>query len=689
MAKSGAVWGIDIGQCALKALRCRKADTPGIIVADAFDYIEYPKILSQPEADPAELIQAALAEFLSRNTVRRDRVAISVAGQSGLARFIKLPPVESKKIPDIVKYEAKQQIPFALEDVVWDYQQMAGGSVEEGFALETEVGLFAMKRDQVQRALEPFNQAGIEVDIVQLAPLSLYNFAAFDQMPDLPTPDEYDPDNPPDSLVVLSLGTDTTDLVITNGFRVWQRSVPLGGNHFTRALTKELKLTFAKAEHLKRNATQAEDPKAVFQAMRPVFNDLVTEVQRSIGYFSNIDRTAKLGRVLVLGGAMKLPGLQRYLSQNLGFEVARPEKFEHLEGPGVIDAPAFRENLLSFAPCYGLALQGLIDTKIRTNLLPRELIKDRMIRDKKPWAVGAAAALLLGMMLSSFGYLRQVKSADVAKFQSAISRADSENARAQQFTNEFTQVKQTFDQTKQLGDGLVSNVEGRRLWIELLKSINACLPREAEPYEKPVAERRELHIASMDCVKVSDLSAWFNTVSQFYQAPERPAPAQAEQPAAEAPLDGMPVPDFAAMPPGIPQPGMPQPGGGLAGSPSGEGWVFSLKGYHYHNSSPDPKNIGAEFVRQTLIKNLHEAKIPHPDDPSQEIAISDLGIGFAVVLDPRPLVNETIVDPRTEKTTNVRRFDFTVQFSWVETPPSKRSRGNQTEEPADDSLAAR
>ena len=61
---------------------------------------------------------------------------------------------------------------------------MAGGSVEEGFALETEVGLFAMKRDQVYRALKPFVEAGIEVDIVQLTPLALYNFVTFDQMPD-------------------------------------------------------------------------------------------------------------------------------------------------------------------------------------------------------------------------------------------------------------------------------------------------------------------------------------------------------------------------------------------------------------------------------------------------------------------------------------------------------------------------
>ncbi len=114
--------------------------------------------------------------------MRGDRVAISVSGQSGLARFIKLPPVEAKKIPDIVRYEARQQIPFDLNDVIWDYQRMGGGSEEEGFALETEIGLFAMKRDAVFRALEPFQQAGIEVDIVQLTPLALYNYVLFDQL---------------------------------------------------------------------------------------------------------------------------------------------------------------------------------------------------------------------------------------------------------------------------------------------------------------------------------------------------------------------------------------------------------------------------------------------------------------------------------------------------------------------------
>src|SRR5215216_2591014 len=316
MAKSDAVWGIDIGQCALKALRCRphEKDEKRLVV-EAFDYIEYPKILTQPEANREELIREALEQFVSRNDLTGERVAIAVPGQSGLARFIKLPPVERKKIPDIVKYEARQQIPFALEDVVWDYQPLIG-SEDEGYAIETEVGLFAMKRDQVARHLKPREDAGIDGEIIQLAPLAIYNFICFDR---LNVEGPYDSANPPQSTVIISLGTDTTDLVITNGYRVWQRSVAIGGNHFTKALTKELRLTFAKAEHLKRNASQADDPKAVFQAMRPVFSDLLSEIQRSIGYFTSLDRRAKIGRAVALGNAMKLPGLQKYLSQHLGY----------------------------------------------------------------------------------------------------------------------------------------------------------------------------------------------------------------------------------------------------------------------------------------------------------------------------------------------------------------------------------
>src|SRR5216110_531269 len=160
------VWGIDLGQCALKAIRIENND--GQLTATAFDYVEHPKILSQPDADPDQLTREALEQFLSRNTVRGDTVAISVPGQSGLARFVKLPPVEEKKINDIVRFEAKQQIPFPLEEVVWDFQKIGSGTVTDGFAMETEIGLFAMKRENIARSMQHFQDVGIEADIIQM-----------------------------------------------------------------------------------------------------------------------------------------------------------------------------------------------------------------------------------------------------------------------------------------------------------------------------------------------------------------------------------------------------------------------------------------------------------------------------------------------------------------------------------------
>src|ERR1700758_1240681 len=177
-APQPGVWGVDLGQCALKAIRLENVD--GEVTATAFDYIEHPKILSQPDADPDELTREALQQFLSRNTIKGDMVVISVPGQSGLARFVKLPPVEEKKIADIVRFEAKQQIPFPLEEVVWDFQKIGQGAVSDGFAMETEIGLFAMKRDMVNRYLQHFKDVGVEVHLVQMSPLALCNFVAFD-----------------------------------------------------------------------------------------------------------------------------------------------------------------------------------------------------------------------------------------------------------------------------------------------------------------------------------------------------------------------------------------------------------------------------------------------------------------------------------------------------------------------------
>src|SRR5262249_47730862 len=307
---------------------------------------------------------------------------------------------EEKKIVDIVRFEAKQQIPFNLEEVVWDYQKLSSGAVADGFAMETEIGLFAMKRDMVNRYLQHFRDVSVEVHLVQMSPLALCNFVSFDLLdPSKPQEgaEEGDGRGKKQCVVALDIGADSSNLVITDGGRIiWQRPIPLGGNHFTRALTKDMKLTFAKAEHLKRNATKSPDLKQILSSLKPVLNDFVGEVQRSLGYFTNTHRDAHVRYMVGLGNAFRLPGLQRFLGEKLQLDVRRLAKLDRWGGKGVGTPPAYTENVLSYGVAYGLALQGLGQAHLRTNLLPPEIQVDRLIRAKKPWAAAAAAALLVG-----------------------------------------------------------------------------------------------------------------------------------------------------------------------------------------------------------------------------------------------------------------------------------------------------
>ncbi|MDA8698388.1 type IV pilus assembly protein PilM, partial [Rhodopirellula sp.] len=515
MASSQSVWGVEIGQTALKALQCKLED--GRAVATAFDYIEYPKILSQPEAVAEELIHDALQQFLERNeSAFTDKVCISVPGQSGLAKFFKPPPVEVKKIADIVRYEAKQQIPFDLADVIWDYQIMPGSMVEEGYALESEVGLFAMKREQAYRQLDPFNAVDMEVSLVQMSPVALYNMLAYDRLHERLEEDNYDADSPPPSTVLLSIGTDSSDLIITNGFRIWQRSMPIGGNHFTRQLTKDLKLTFSKAEHLKRNAREASDPKLIFQTMRPVFNDLVTEVQRSIGFFRSIDKKAEIGELVVTGNTVKMPGLASYIGKNLGIDVQVIDHFDRLDGEEILEIPTFRDNAPTFAVAYGLCLQALGVAKIQTSLVPREILTQRLIRAKKPWTLAGLTALMLGMS-THYAFVEQSWSTtrdDLWK--NSISQVDSMKSYADGHSSQDSDLATKLTYLNSLGQEVSGNAERRLKWLEIIKAINAAVPRTnypdgkvPTPKELPYSQRKDIHVTSADTKYFEDLGDWW------------------------------------------------------------------------------------------------------------------------------------------------------------------------------------
>jgi len=144
-----SVWGIDVGQCGLKAIKLREVE--GELRVESLEIIEHEKILSQPDADRDQLVRGALEQFLSRHNLSNCTVAVAVPGQSSFTRFVKLPPVEGSRVPEIVRFEAEQQIPFSINDVHWRWQ-----TFQDPDSPDVEVGIFAMKRVDVADALHYF-----------------------------------------------------------------------------------------------------------------------------------------------------------------------------------------------------------------------------------------------------------------------------------------------------------------------------------------------------------------------------------------------------------------------------------------------------------------------------------------------------------------------------------------------------
>ncbi|MFZ2149079.1 MAG: type IV pilus assembly protein PilM [Sedimentisphaerales bacterium] len=387
--ETGTVWAIDIGNDSLKALYL--STERGVVEVIGFDNIRHGKILSGDgvtDAERDELVALTLRKFVNKYDLSMDEIIISVPSQNSFARFVNLPPVEAKRIPEMVKFEAVQQIPFGINEVQWDWQLMT-----EEDSPEIKVGIFAIKNEVVDAALEHFNREDVQVGYVQMSPMALYNYLLHDR-PDLVTSDNR-------AVVILNIGADNTDLVVCTKSAVWQRCILIGGNAFTRAISDAFRLNFEKAEKLKRTAPVSKYARQILQAMRPVFTDLGSEVQRSLGFYNNSNPDTKIVKIIALGGGTKLRGLLKYLQQTLQIPVERPDSFKRLAiGPGVSPAK-FHENVCDFGIVYGLALQGLGLARIESNLLPRNIARSMAWASKGKYFI-AAACMLLAVSLLCF-----------------------------------------------------------------------------------------------------------------------------------------------------------------------------------------------------------------------------------------------------------------------------------------------
>ncbi|MEL7089956.1 MAG: pilus assembly protein PilM, partial [Planctomycetota bacterium] len=330
-------------------------------------------MLTTPDLDVDQAIQVQLEAFMLKHEIDKTAVVASVPGNMAFARFAKLPPVEPKKIPDIVKFEAQQQIPFPIEQVEWDYQVF-----QQDDSPDVEVGIFAITKERVMQYLANYRIVDMKVDQLTLSPLAVYNTFNYES-----------PDG--EGAIYMDIGTVSTDVIIVEDGGIWLRTLPIGGNNFTEALVKQFKISFPKAEKLKREAATSKYAKQIFQAMRAVFADLVQEVQRSLGFYQSLNRDSNLTKLVGVGSTFRLPGLQKFLKQQLQIDVVRPDSFARLP---VVDGKReseFSNHALNMATACGLAIQGLGLEKVSANILPRHVLASRMWRAKQPWIAASAA----------------------------------------------------------------------------------------------------------------------------------------------------------------------------------------------------------------------------------------------------------------------------------------------------------
>jgi type IV pilus assembly protein PilM len=459
MATARSAWGIDIGNRALKAIKVVR-DGARLRVDDV-EVIEHEQILSTAGDNRESLIATALSNFAQRHSTKGSVVGVSVSGQASFARFIKLPPVEPKKIPEIVRFEAIQQIPFPLDDVEWSYQLFQNDD-----SPEIEVGIFAMRKELVNNHIHQFTNLEMNVQVVQTSPLAVYNAM------------QYDGRLGEGATMIVDCGAENTDLVIADGETVWLRTISIGGNNFSEALTKSFKLNFPKAEDLKRNAATSKYQRQIFQAMRPVFADFVSEIQRSLGFYGTVHRDSKIKRILALGNTFRLPTLQKYLQQNMQIEVQRLDGFSGGAPTDGRQAAMLNENLGSLCTAYGLAVQAMGDAKINSSLLPETIRKAKLWKEKTPWFALAAACFVLGTAgaaakwyVDSQNYeakeqVRQKTAGIIAAGQGDSSEYDNQVSQGQTNRNEIAYVN--------------SMLSARGIWQAVYTDITSRVPSMAE-----------------------------------------------------------------------------------------------------------------------------------------------------------------------------------------------------------------
>lgn len=392
---SPEVLGLDIGHRSIKALLMRKGKS-GIEVLKA----SLVKIESSPEEkeERGAKVLDALGKVLAEVGKKPGRAALACSGQVVFPRLIKLPPVAKGKLKQIVQYEAQQQIPFSLQDVIWDYHLLPSKEPSEISTL-----ILAVKKEIVKDILSLVSPMKLEIELLDFTPLSIYNTIYFNgEVPE------------DKAIAILDMGAQSSDITMVEAGEIAMvRPIPLGGDSITQAVARNFGVDFHEAERIKEEEgfaallgkeASGEKEQKLFSAMRPILDEFLDEIRRSIGYYRSQLRGSAIECLIVTGGGVQLKNIDKFLEESLRIKVAKLNPFVKVHIP--LEILSKFPEASQFSVALGLGLRLLGEGRIKINLLPPQFLQRVEFRKKEPVLVGSFILVLL-IMLVYAGIIRQ------------------------------------------------------------------------------------------------------------------------------------------------------------------------------------------------------------------------------------------------------------------------------------------
>ena len=408
---------------------------------------------------------AVLREMMRDMQMHRRAVNYALPAQSVFARFVKLPPLGKEKLDKIISFEAQQNVPFPLDEVVWDYQLVGGGLGEQ-----IQVVLVAIKVDLLEQINAAVEGTGLQTSIVDIAPMALYN--AF----------RYSYPGVGDCSLLLDIGARTTNILFIEPRKFFLRSIPLGGSAITTAIAREFNESFAAAETRKKQDgfvslggayAEPSDPNVgrVSKIARSTMTRLHAELMRSITHYRAQQQGNRPARIFLCGGAAGMPYMREFFHEKFQVPI---EFFNPLQNVTVADSAPTQDVARSahlFGELVGLALRSVTACPMELNLRPASVVRRHDLEKRRLFFIAAAAFILLALLGWSAYYTR---AAQVARQTAEAIRQRNDTMRVSE--TQLDKLKKQVTALDNTATPLITAVNDRNFWPQILEDLNSRLP---------------------------------------------------------------------------------------------------------------------------------------------------------------------------------------------------------------------